>query len=102
MDSDQAATIPAPETIITSAMKRVDNAVFDTVEALINGTLESGVHTYDLAAGGVDIAPTRDLLPDEVIAAVEEVKEKIVSGEVTVPSSQEEFEAAYGDVYELD
>lgn len=102
VDSDQAATIPAPETIITSAMKRVDNAVFDTVEALINGTLESGVHTYDLAAGGVDIAPTRDLLPDEVIAAVEEVKEKIVSGEVTVPSSQEEFEAAYGDVYELD
>ena len=37
-----------------------------------------------------------------VIAAVDEVKEKIISGEVTVPSNKEEFEAAHGDVYELD
>ena len=83
-------------------MKRVDNAVFDSVQALINGTLEGGVHTYDLAAGGVDIAPTQDLLTDDVIKAVEEVKAKIISGEVTVPSTQAEFEAAHGDVYELD
>lgn len=100
VDSDQAHL--APETIITSAMKRVDNAVFDSVQALINGTLEGGVHTYDLAAGGVDIAPTQDLLTDDVIKAVEEVKAKIISGEVTVPSTQAEFEAAHGDVYELD
>lgn len=100
VDSDQSSL--APETIITSAMKRVDNAVYDTVEALIGGTLESGIHTYDLAAGGVDIAPTQDLLPADVIAAVDEVKEKIISGEVVVPSSKEEFEAAHGDVYELD
>lgn len=100
VDSDQSSL--APDTIITSAMKRVDNAVYDSVQALINGTLEGGVHTYDLAAGGVDIAPTQDLLPDEVVKAVEDVKTKIISGEVTVPSTQAEFEAAYGDVYELD
>ena len=100
VDSDQSSK--APETVITSAMKRVDNAVFDTVEALISGSLESGIHTYDLAAGGVDIAPTQDLLTDEVTTAVDEVKAKIISGEVTVPSTKEEFEAAYGDVYELD
>ncbi len=100
VDSDQSSL--APETIITSAMKRVDNAVFDSVQALINGTLEGGVHTYDLSAGGVDIAPTRDLLTDDVIKAVEDVKTKIISGEVVVPSTQAEFEAAHGDVYELD
>ena len=100
VDSDQSSL--APETIITSAMKRVDNAVYDAVEAVIGGTLESGIHTYDLAAGGVDIAPTQDLLPADVVAAIEEVKEKIINGEVVVPSSQEEFEAAHGDVYELD
>ncbi len=100
VDSDQSGI--APDTIITSAMKRVDNAVYDAVEALLDGTLESGVHTYDLAAGGVDIAPTQDLLTDEVIRAVEEVKKKIIDGEVTVPATKEEFEAAYGDVYQLD
>lgn len=100
VDSDQSSI--APNTVITSAMKRVDNAVFDTVESLIGGTLESGIHTYDLSAGGVDIAPTQDLLPDDVIAAVEDVKAKIISGEVVVPTNKEEFEAAYGDVYELD
>ena len=100
VDSDQSSI--APNTIITSAMKRVDNAVYDTVKALIEGTLESGIHTYDLSVGGVDIAPTQDLLPAEVISAVDEIKAKIISGEVTVPSNKEEFEAAYGDVYELD
>ena len=32
----------------------------------------------------------------------DEVKEKIVSGEVVVPDDKESFEAKYGDVYQLD
>lgn len=100
VDSDQSYL--APETVITSAMKRVDNAVYATVEGLINGTLEGGIAVYDLTNAGVDIAPTTDLLPDDVVQAVEEVKAKIISGEIVVPATQEEFEAVYGDVYELD
>ena len=100
VDSDQ--NYLAPETVITSAMKRVDNAVYATVEALINGTLEGGIAVYDLTNEGVDIAPTTDLLPEEVIKTVEEVKTKIMNGEIVVPATQADFEAAYGDVYELD
>jgi len=100
VDSDQSSV--APNTVITSAMKRVDIAVYDTVKSLIDGNLESGVKTYDLSAGGVDIAPTQDLLPEDVISAVDEVKEKVISGEVKVPSNKEEFEAAHGDAYQLD
>ncbi len=100
VDSDQSSI--APETVLTSAMKRVDNAVYDSVKSLLEGTLKGGVHTYDLAVSGVDIAPTQDLLPEEVISAVEEVKTKIIGGEIVVPATQEEFEAAYGDVYQLD
>ncbi len=100
VDSDQSGI--APETVITSAMKRVDNAVYDAAQSLIDGTLEGGIHTYDLAAGGVDIAPTQDLLSDDVIEAVDEVKSQIISGEITVPTNREEFENAYGDIYELD
>lgn len=100
VDSDQSGI--SPDTVLTSAMKRVDNAVYDTIESLVNGTLESSVHTYDLAEGGVDIAPSQDLIADDVIAEVEEVKEKIINGEIEVPADQESFEEKYGDVYELD
>ena len=100
VDSDQSGI--SPDTVLTSAMKRVDNAVYDTIESLVNGTLESSVHTYDLAEGGVDIAPSQDLIADDVVAEVEEVKEKIINGEIEVPADQESFEEKYGDVYELD
>ena len=100
VDSDQSYL--APETVITSAMKRVDNAVYSTVSQLVEGTLAGGLAVYDLTNEGVDIAPTTDLLPDDVVTAVNEVKEKIISGEITVPDSKDAFEAAYGDVYELD
>ena len=52
VDSDQSPL--APETILTSALKRVDNACYDATKKTILGTLEGGVETYDLAAGGVD------------------------------------------------
>ncbi|MCR5641342.1 MAG: BMP family ABC transporter substrate-binding protein [Lachnospiraceae bacterium] len=100
VDSDQSSI--APDTIITSAMKRVDNAVYDAAKSIVEGSYTAGVITYDLSMGGVDIAPTTDLLSEETIAAVNEVKEKILSGEITVPSNKDEFEAAYGDIYTLD
>ncbi len=83
-------------------MKRVDNASFEAAKAVCEGTLQSGIITYDLAAGGVDIAPTTTNLSDDVIKAVEEVKAKIISGEIVVPETQADFEAAHGDAYELD
>ncbi len=100
VDSDQSYL--APDTIITSAMKRVDIAVQTVSEEAINGTISGGIETYELSNGGVDIAPTTTLLTDDVVSAVEEIKQKIISGEVKVPASQAEFEATYGDVYELD
>ena len=100
VDSDQSSL--APENILTSAMKRVDNASFEAAKAVCEGTLQSGIITYDLAAGGVDIAPTTTNLSDDVIKAVEEVKAKIISGEIVVPETQADFEAAHGDAYELD
>lgn len=100
VDSGQSSI--APKTVLTSAMKRVDNAVYDAVQELIDDKLEGGVQTFDLAAGGVDIAPSQDLISDDVIKAVDEVKEKIISGDVVIPDNKDDFEAKYGDVYVLD
>lgn len=100
VDSDQSSL--APETILTSALKRVDNACYDATKKTILGTLEGGVETYDLAAGGVDIAPTKDNLSKDVLEKIEKAKKDIIAGDLVVPKNQEEFEEKYGDVYELD
>lgn len=95
VDSDQSPL--APETILTSALKRVDNACYDATKKTILGTLEGGVETYDLAAGGVDIAPTKDNLSKDVLEKIEKAKKDIIAGDLVVPKNQEEFEEKYGD-----
>ena len=100
VDTDQSSL--AHDTVITSAMKSVDNAVYDSVKQLVEGTLKGGEVVYDLAKGGVDIAPTTNLLSEDVLKKVEEVKAKILSGEVVVPGTKDEFEKEFGDKYELD
>ena len=57
---------------------------------------------YTLKDGGVDIAPTTDNLPEELLKEVEDVKAKIIAGEIKVPNNKADFEAKYGDIYELD
>jgi basic membrane protein A and related proteins len=89
VDSDQAALVPdAP--ILTSMLKRVDNAVFQATEASVNGNFPAGtLTTYGLEEEGVDLAPFgefEDLVPEEVTSAVDEARAGIISGEVEVPT----------------
>lgn len=100
VDSDQSSL--APDTILTSAMKRVDNACYDIAKSCQAGTVKSGIITYDLKSQGVDIAPTTKNLPEDVLKYVNDAKQKIINGEITVPKTKEEFEKKYGKVYELD
>lgn len=101
---DQDQSYLAPEAVLTSAMKRVDNGVFNLCQELANGTLEGGKTVlYDISTGAVDIAPSTDLLSADALAAVEEAKAKILSGEVVVPGTQEAFDAIFGaTLYTLD
>lgn len=93
VDRDQNSL--APENVITSAMKRVDSAIFDVTKKLKDGTFEGGTTvTYGLAEGGVDIASTTSKnVPEDVIKLVDEYKQKIIKGEIKVPATQEEFDA---------
>lgn len=99
VDSDQS--VLAPENIITSALKRVDTASYEIAKAVLEDKYTAGVITYDLASEGVDYVAS-DLLPEDVKKALEDVKTKILSGEIVVPNNQADFEAKYGDVYILD
>ena len=96
VDKDQAVELGDPETIITSAMKRVDIAVQDIVKATLNGEFAAGIHMYDLANGGVDIAPTRDQLSPEILEDVESAKVDIVAGSIIVPETPEELAELFG------
>ena len=92
VDCDQAVVLGL-DCIITSAMKRVDVAAQDAAKAVADGTYEAGVHLYDLSNGGVDIAPTRDQIPAEVLEVVEAAKAAVIAGEIVVPTTIEECPA---------
>ena len=85
VDTDQAPL--APDHVLTSAMKRVDVASQDISKAVAEGNFTAGVHMYDLSNGGVDLAPTRDHIPAEVLEVVEAAKTAIINGEKSVPTS---------------
>lgn len=94
VDSDQTAEgivdIAGKEhnVIITSALKRVDNAVKDLSAKAANGEFPGGqASTYGLVEDGVGLAPINDAVATkaDIEAKVEEFKAKIVSGEITVP-----------------
>ncbi|AZQ68921.1 BMP family ABC transporter substrate-binding protein [Silicimonas algicola] len=74
-----------PGEVLTSMLKRVDNAVY---EAFSQGPeMETGIQVLGLADDGVGYAVddnNASLITDEMTAAVEDAKAKIVSGEVQV------------------
>lgn len=85
VDSNQNGVKPG--FVLTSMVKRVDNAVYDVVKELLNGKFEGGFHVFGLDKDGVAYAMddnNKPLIPAEVIAKVEAAKAKIVAGEIKV------------------
>jgi basic membrane protein A and related proteins len=85
----------APDNVITSAMKRVDNAIFNIAQQLKEGSFPGGTTViYGLKDGGVGIAPTSDKnVPAEILEEVAELEQKIINEEIMVPFNKETFEA---------
>ncbi|RPE67281.1 nucleoside-binding protein [Pacificibacter maritimus] len=74
-----------PGTVLTSMVKRVDNAVYD---AFMQGdALETGFSVMGLSNGGVGVAMddnNASLMTDEMTAALADAEAKIISGEIVV------------------
>jgi len=76
-----------PGHVLTSMLKRVDNAVYDAMMDVNSGEWESGVQVMGLAEDGVGYAVDENnqaLITPEMKEAVEAAKAKIISGEITV------------------
>jgi basic membrane protein A len=74
--------------ILTSAVKKLDVAVFDTIEELARGTLETGrTSRFSLENGGVGLGTISAGVPRSLKAEIEDVRAEIVAGKIQITSS---------------
>src|SRR2546426_8064464 len=80
VDSNQ--NMVKPGFVLTSMVKRVDNAVYSIVEDVVNHKFQAGFHVYGLDKDGVGYAMdqyNRDLITPEMIKEAEAAKQKIIA-----------------------
>jgi basic membrane protein A len=81
VDADQGYLGPW---ILTSALKRVDTAVFDSIKDAKDGNFKGGEDAvYGMTVNGVGIGKFSPNAPKSIPAAVDKVKQQIVSGKIT-------------------
>ena len=69
--------------VLTSALKKVDVAVFETVKAVQEGSFSGGENTvFDVASGGVGLGETADDVAADIVSRVNEVQDDIAAGEI--------------------
>ena len=76
-----------PGTMLTSMIKRVDVAVYESFRAAQDGTWQGGIQVLGLAEDGVGWAVdehNRSLVSDEMEAAVEQARQDIIAGTIQV------------------
>ncbi|TGB05484.1 BMP family lipoprotein [Halobacillus salinus] len=93
-DQYEEGSVGDTNVTLTSMVKRVDIAVQDVSTQSMNGEFPGGeVLEYGLADDAVSIARTNEeALTEDIISSIEEWKEKIVNGDVEVPSTREDLE----------
>jgi len=97
VDADQSLTAKEDQRkqILTSMMKRVDVAVYETIKALVNGKYKAGVQAFGLREGGVGYAVNdhnRQMLSD-ILPRLESLKKDIIAGKIKVPENRKDLDA---------
>ncbi|MDQ3651946.1 MAG: BMP family ABC transporter substrate-binding protein [Acidobacteriota bacterium] len=76
-----------PGFVLTSMVKRVDTAVYQTIKDRVENAFKGGVHVYGLENDGVAYALDKynaPLIPPAVLSEVEAAKQKIINGQIEV------------------
>lgn len=77
-----------PGVVLTSMLKRVDKAVYDSIQQAKGGQFTAGIVRSGLKDGGVDYAldeHNATVLDQSTRAQADELKKKIVAGQISVP-----------------
>lgn len=85
----------APDVIMASMLKRVDNATFEAVKSAYEGNFKGGVYSLGVKDDGVGYAVdgTNVKIPQDIIDKVETIKAKIKDGSLKVPVEMEQVDA---------
>jgi len=89
VDADQSF---AGDCVITSALKPLDLAVFETIKSAQDGTFKGGTNRFFGIEEFPDaelLTPFTDVVPQEVQDAVDAAKQKLISGEIDPPATFE-------------
>ncbi|MFL6019519.1 MAG: BMP family protein [Gaiellaceae bacterium] len=79
VDADQAFLGPH---ILTSAIKRVDTAVYLAIKSVVDGNFKGGNMVFGLKENGVGIGKISPKVPNDEIAKVNQVRADIISGKI--------------------
>jgi basic membrane protein A len=84
VDADQAHL---GDHVLTSAVKKVDVAVYDTIDNAANGTYNGGTNTvFTLKNDGVGLGTINDQVPDTLIDELRDIEAKLETGEIDLPT----------------
>ena len=81
-----------PGFVLTSMVKRVDNAVYQIVKDRVGNQFAGGIHVYGLENEGIGYAVdqyNKDLIPPATIRAVDQARKKIIDGQIKVTNAME-------------
>jgi basic membrane protein A and related proteins len=74
--------------VLTSATKRVDKAVFQMIQSVVDDSWEGGRNlTFGIKEDGVGLGKTSANIPKEDLDALARIREQIRSGEISVPTT---------------
>ena len=90
VDSDQYQTVEDPAlqaVIMTSMLKRVDNAVQSFIDSFVEGNVEGGSDVvYDLESEGVGLSTTGGFI-DDIEGDIDEYRQQIIDGDIEGPTT---------------
>ncbi|MBS1701509.1 MAG: BMP family ABC transporter substrate-binding protein [Armatimonadetes bacterium] len=79
----------APGHVLTSMIKHVDEAVYQTIKDVKDGKFTPGIKVYDLKVNGVglsDMKYTKDIIGADTLKKLDQVKQDIIDGKIKVPT----------------
>lgn len=90
----------APDNVLTSALKNVDQAVYQISKRVLAGEDVGGKTFFlGLKEGGVGIAPSSDKhVPKDILDKTDAIEKLIIAGDISVPITQAEFDAFKADL----
>ncbi len=90
VDKDQSEI--APETVLCSMFKRIDNGVYLSIQSFMDGEFEGGVYEFGLDFEAVGYSDEAGNLTEEMRLTADGYAAAILAGDIYVPENREEFE----------